>query len=78
MPVKEQYEMLKIKLGGHYRYYGVIGNYRALSGIFHRAKRFWRYWLSRRSHKGYINWEKFIDSIMDKFCLPMPRIFPNK
>jgi len=76
MPVKEQYNMLKIKLSGHYRYYGVIGNHRALSAIFHRTRRFWRYWLSRRSHKGNINWEKFVESIMDKFCLPRPRIVP--
>ena len=52
----------------------ITSNYRALSGVHHHAKRFWRYWLSRRSHKGYINWEKFLDSIMDKFPLPMPRI----
>jgi len=74
MPLKEQYKMLSIKLRGHYGYYGITSNYRALSGVHHHAKRFWRYWLSRRSHKGYINWEKFLDSIMDKFPLPMPRI----
>ena len=74
MPLKEQYKMLSIKLRGHYGYYGISSNYRALSGVHYHAKRFWRYWLSRRSHKGYINWEKFLDSIMDKFPLPMPRI----
>jgi group II intron reverse transcriptase/maturase len=74
MPIKEQYKMLKIKLRGHYQYYGISGNYRALSGIFHHARRFWRYWLSRRSQKSYINWQKFLESIDDKFPLPLPRI----
>ena len=52
----------------------ISGNYRALSIVLHRARRYWRYWLSRRSHKGHINWEKFLDSIIDKFSLPNPRI----
>jgi group II intron reverse transcriptase/maturase len=74
MPLKEQYKMLSIKLRGHYQYYGISGNYKALSGIRHLAKRLWRYWLSRRSRKGYINWQKYLDSIDDKFFLPKPRI----
>ena len=73
-PLKEQYKMISIKLRGHYQYYGISGNYRALSSIYHRAKRFWRYWLSRRSHKGNINWHKYIASIDDKLPLPKPRI----
>lgn len=74
MPLKEQYKMISIKLRGHYQYYGISGNYRSLSAIHHRAKRFWRYWLSRRCHKGHINWNKYIASIDDKFPLPRPRI----
>jgi hypothetical protein len=74
MPVKEQHKMLSVKLRGHYQYYGITNNYRALNGIHHHAKRFWRYWLSRRCHKGYINWHKYLHSIDNKFPLPMPRI----
>lgn len=74
LPLKEQQRMLSIKLCGHYQYYGISGNSRALSTVLYHARRYWRYWLSRRSHKGNINWEKFLDSIMDKFPLPKPKI----
>jgi len=47
----KQHKMLSIKLRGHYQYYGVIGNIRLLGKVVHRARRYWRYWLSRRSHK---------------------------
>ena len=75
LPLKEQHKMLCIKLRGHYQYYGVIGNIRMLSKVVHQARRFWRYWLSRRSHKGYINWVKYVDSIVSKFALPEPKIY---
>ena len=75
LPLKEQHKMLCIKLRGHYHYYGVIGNIRMLSKVVYQAGRFWRYWLSRRSHKGYINWAKYVDSILSKFALPEPKIY---
>ena len=75
MPLKEQHKMVGTKLMGHYRYYGITGNYRAISGVHHYARRFWRYWLSRRSHKGQIKWDKFLSFIDVKFPLPMPRIY---
>jgi len=74
LTLKEQHMMLCIKLRGHYQYYGIRGNYKALNSVYHSAKRYWRYWLSRRSHKGNVNWEKFVVSILDKYRLPTPRI----
>ena len=74
LTLKEQYMMLCLKLRGHYQYYGIRGNYKALNNVYHYAKRYWRYWLSRRSHKGNVNWEKFVVSILDKYRLPTPRI----
>jgi len=74
LTVKEQYRMLCLKLRGHYQYYGIRGNYKALNNVYHYAKRYWRYWLSRRSHKGNVNWEKFVVSILDKYRLPTPII----
>jgi group II intron reverse transcriptase/maturase len=75
LSLKEQHKMLSIKLRGHYQYYGVIGNIRLLSKVVHQARRYWRYWLSRRSHKGYINWAKYVDSILNKFALPEPMVY---
>ena len=74
LPLKEQYKMLCLKVRGHYQYYGISGNYRAINNIYHYAKRYWKYWLSRRSHKGYINWDKFVISILDRLPVPKPRI----
>jgi len=75
LALKEQQKMLSIKLRGHYQYYGVIGNIRLLGKVVHQARRYWRYWLSRRSHKGNINWQKYVDSILNKYALPEPMIY---
>jgi group II intron reverse transcriptase/maturase len=73
MDVKEQYRKLCQKLKGHYQYYGVRSNYRSLGMVYDHARKLWRKWLSRRSQKAYLNWEKF-EIIQTKFSLPMPRI----
>jgi len=69
----EQYRQLCQKLRGHYQYYGIRGNYRKLDTLWKYAAKAWRYWLSRRSHKSAIPWEKF-DRLHDRFPLPAPRI----
>jgi hypothetical protein len=70
----EQHRMLCMKLRGHYQYYGVRNNYEALSVMWWRTKRAWQYWLSRRSQKSHIRWEKFV-RLMRVFPLPAPRIY---
>ena len=74
-PLREQYKMLCLKVQGHYQYYGISGNWKGINNIYHYVKRYWKYWLSRRSHKGYIDWDKFVISILEKFPVPKPRIF---
>ena len=75
-PIKEQYQMLCTKLRGYYLYFGVRGNYKPLEVVFEHAEKAWRFWLSRRSHKGGISWEKF-EKIRASFPLPVPRIVHN-
>ena len=72
--LEEQHRTLCSKLRGHYQYFGIIGNYKAISVINHFARRYWKYWLSRRCHKGKIDWEKFLSTTLVKFPLPKPRI----
>ena len=72
--LKEQYRTLCSKLRGYYQYYGIRGNYKMLEVVYEQTERAWRYWLSRRSHKGHITWQKFIDSLRKKLPLPKPRI----
>ena len=75
-PIKEQYRTLCSKLRGYYQYFGVRSNYKALEVVFDCAVKAWRFWLSRRSHKGGISWKKF-ERIRDSFPLPKPRIVHN-
>jgi RNA-directed DNA polymerase len=73
LPMKEQYRMLCQKLQGHYQYYGVRGNYRMLEKVYWYAGKAWRYWLSHRSQKSAIPWERF-NLLAVIFPLPKPHI----
>jgi RNA-directed DNA polymerase len=76
-PVREQHRTLCSKLRGYYQYYGIRGNFKMLEVVFEHTERAWQYWLSRRSHKGHINWQKFVESLQNKLPLPKPRIIHN-
>ncbi len=75
-PLKDQYSDLSLKLRGYYQYYGVRGNFKALEVVYEYAEKAWRFWLSRRSHKGGINWSKF-ERVRASFPFPKPRIIHN-
>lgn len=74
-PVSEQRDELAAKLRGLYQYYGITGNGRSLSQLRHMAARLWHKWLSRRSQRGRLNWERF-NRLLRNYPLPAPRI-PN-
>jgi group II intron reverse transcriptase/maturase len=71
--VKEQHEQLCRKLRGHYGYYGITGNFRALARYFHLARRAWRKWLDRRSQRARMSWDKF-ERLIQRYPLPPPRV----
>ncbi len=72
-PLAVQCKALGQKLRGHYGYYGITGNFRALEEVHQHTRQVWRKWLSRRSWKSYISWEKFL-KLEKLFGLPAPRI----
>jgi group II intron reverse transcriptase/maturase len=72
-PVPEQWKVLVQKLRGHYGYYGVTGNSRALERYREQVRRIWRKWLNRRSQKAKMTWEKF-EKLEQRYRLPWPRI----
>jgi RNA-directed DNA polymerase len=76
-PWHEQYRTVCAKLRGYYPYSGIRGHVKMLEGVFEHTERAWRYWLSRRSHKGHIRWQKFVASLQQHFALPKPRIMHN-
>jgi hypothetical protein len=57
--VPEQHSWLSQVLRGHYRYYGLIFDGRALSQFYQPVKRMWFKALQRRSQKSKINWQQF-------------------
>ena len=70
-PVREQHRWLGQVLRGHYRYYGVIFNYRALRVFKDCVVRLWRKVLRKRSQKGRVSWASY-KSILTAFPLPEP------
>lgn len=72
-PIEEQREKLKMKMQGHYAYYGITGNGRRLQWYMRRVERIWQKWLSRRTRNGAISWERFY-KMLQRFPLPRPRI----
>ena len=73
MDLAKQHRILCSKLRGHFQYFGVRCNMRAMEAILHHAKRGWRYWLNRRSSKKALHWEKF-GALLESMPLPRPRI----
>jgi len=72
--LNEQYKALCSKLRGYYQYYGICGNYKLLEVVCEHTQRAWRYWLSRRSQRSHISWQKFMATLQEKLPLPKPRI----
>jgi group II intron reverse transcriptase/maturase len=71
-PVSWQYRELSLKLRGHYEYYGIRGNYDALSRFRQRVWELWRQALMRRSQK--VNHNRLYALTVETFKLPLPRI----
>jgi len=72
-PVKAQHQRLCRMLQGHYGYFGITGNFRRLALLHREVQRVWRRWLSRRSSKSSVTWERF-ERVLQRFALPLPRI----
>ena len=59
LPVREQADNLNVLLRGHYAYFGIAGNFRALQKVYRAVERYWRKMLCSRSWKGGIGWTVF-------------------
>ena len=70
---------LKAVLCGHYQYYGVPNNHRALATFRWRLTALWRRSLRRRSQRHRMSWPR-MQLLADRW-LPLPRIthpWPNQ
>jgi len=70
-PIDEQHAKLRRKLRGHYAYFGVTGNSRALHTFLHMVERVWRKWLGRRSQRAHRDWDHFRAILK---CYPLPPV----
>ena len=71
--VGEQWKTLKQKLRGHFAYYGITGNSRALKQFEEGVKLLWHKWLDRRSRSGGLSWARFSE-LLKRFPFPPPRV----
>jgi group II intron reverse transcriptase/maturase len=74
MSVVDLWQMLKVKLEGHYRYYGVSENFACLGDFRDRTVRLVFKWLNRRSQRRSFNWKRFLE-YLDAHPLPYPRLY---
>ncbi|MEW5768337.1 MAG: hypothetical protein AB1797_12085 [bacterium] len=49
--LKEWWQILRLKLVGHYRYYGISGNFRELKKFYILTSKLAYKWINRRSQK---------------------------
>ena len=65
-------EWLRAVLKGHYNYYAVPLNYRALQAFYYRVQRLWHQSIKRRSQRHNWTWERM--KVLSRRWLPPPRI----
>jgi len=71
-PVREQWRALKMKVRGHYAYYGIGFNLEALACFLYRVKLAWWKSLRRRSQRGML-WAR-MEALLRVLPLPAPRL----
>jgi len=72
-PIKTQWEHLTRKLRGHFGYFGIIGNSKAIARFRAEVEVAWRKWLDRRSQRGQMSWAS-MKMLLQRYPLPLPRI----
>lgn len=71
--VQDQVNHLNQMLRGHYAYYGIGGNFRALQRVHRAVERYWCKILSSRNWKGTVRWKQF-HQIKTRFPLLRPKL----
>jgi len=72
--MKEWWVVLRMKLTGHYRYYGISGNMSEMQVFYERTLKFAYKWTNRRSERKSYNWQQF-QRYLKYNPLPQPKIY---
>jgi RNA-directed DNA polymerase len=75
-PIPEVGKWLGAVLRGHYQYYGISFNSRAISSFRYHVTLAWHSILRRRSQKGYVTWER-MTRLQSKWLPPARLAHPN-
>jgi RNA-directed DNA polymerase len=74
LPIPEQAGAINAVLRGHYAYYGIAGNIRALQQVYRTVARYWRQMLCSRSWAGRrLTWSVF-NQLQDRTPLLRPKL----
>jgi hypothetical protein len=74
LTIQQQADDLNVVLRGHYTYYGVAGNIRALQKAYRALQRYWRKMLRSRSWAGrQLTWVDF-NQLKEKTPLLRPKL----
>ncbi|MEW6687272.1 MAG: group II intron reverse transcriptase/maturase [Candidatus Edwardsbacteria bacterium] len=74
MKLKEWWEILRMKLYGHYHYYGISGNRQSIEVFYTKTVGLTYKWINRRSQKKSFNITQFKE-YMKQNPLPEPKIY---
>lgn len=69
-------EKLNKKLVGHYRYYGISGNYEGLLKFYRFIKITFYKILTRRSQRAYLTWKRY-RMLLEKHPIMKPKVYVN-
>ncbi len=72
--LKDWWKVFRIKLIGHYRYYGISGNYQAIKKFYRLAVNLGFKWINRRSQKKSYNLKSYF-KFLEYNPLPLPKIY---
>jgi RNA-directed DNA polymerase len=74
--LKEWWAVLRVKLLGHYRYYGLSGNFKGIERYYLRVLALVYKWINRRSQKRSYT-RKGFTQYLGYYPIPKPRIYRN-
>lgn len=72
--LKEWWRIFRMKLVGHYRYYGISGNYQSMAKFFYQTRKVAFKWINRRSQKKSFTYDAY-ERFLEFNPLPEPKIY---
>lgn len=73
-PLLIQQKMINVIISGHYRYYGIGGNFDSLKRFYRLVTLLWLKVLRTRSQKSRLSWAKY-NKVLKTFPILTPKIF---